>query len=132
MTKNQKISCFIDGLKLNHSKLSTHELITLLNGIKKIYHSEIIIDALVNCLNYILEMDLKLYRPLTERENQIVLMIGKGMTSIEIAESLHLSISTIETHRKNIRKKLNLKGNDSLFAFSLVFYIQKNNLSKTI
>jgi DNA-binding CsgD family transcriptional regulator len=37
-------------------------------------------------------------------------MIFSGMNTEQIAESLHLSPFTIKTHRRNIRKKLDLVG----------------------
>ena len=43
---------------------------------------------------------------LTKRELQLLEMFSKGKTSNEIAEELHLSYYTVETHRKNIHHKL--------------------------
>jgi DNA-binding NarL/FixJ family response regulator len=45
---------------------------------------------------------------LTNRELQIFELIGLGMGTSTIADKLHLSIKTIETHRANIKKKLGL------------------------
>ena len=47
--------------------------------------------------------------PLSEREQEIVVLIAKGFSTQEIAQRLHLSHHTINTHRKNILKKLGLK-----------------------
>lgn len=47
-------------------------------------------------------------KDLTMKEIEIVKLITKGLTSKEIAEQLFLSPRTIETHRHNILKKLNL------------------------
>ena len=46
---------------------------------------------------------------LTKRENEIILLIKDGLTNQQISETLHLSIYTVETHRKNIMQKLKLK-----------------------
>ena len=43
---------------------------------------------------------------LTKRELQLLEMFSKGKTSNECAEELHVSYFTIETHRKNIHRKL--------------------------
>lgn len=39
---------------------------------------------------------------LSERENEIIILIAEGMTNGQIAEQLFLSNHTINTHRKNI------------------------------
>ena len=41
-------------------------------------------------------------------------MIGKGMTTRLIAGELHLSVKTVETHRENIKAKLNLPNSAEL------------------
>lgn len=50
------------------------------------------------------------YLKLTPTEIQVIKMIKQGKTSKEIAESLFMSIRTIDAHRYNIRSKLGLKG----------------------
>ena len=45
---------------------------------------------------------------LSSTELRIASMIMSGLTSQEIANQLHISDSTVKTHRKNIRKKLNI------------------------
>lgn len=51
---------------------------------------------------------------LTDRELQIFEMFGQGMRSSEIAQQLHLSKKTINTHRANIMDKLCIKGSTKL------------------
>ena len=46
---------------------------------------------------------------LTEREREILELIGGGSTPREIAEVLGLSIKTVESHRENIKEKLGIK-----------------------
>jgi DNA-binding NarL/FixJ family response regulator len=43
---------------------------------------------------------------LSDRELQVFLLIGQGRSTRQIAETLHLSIKTIETHREHIKQKL--------------------------
>src|SRR5206468_9657202 len=45
---------------------------------------------------------------LTDRELEIFERIGKGEEVKSIAKALHLSPKTVETHRANIKEKLNL------------------------
>lgn len=54
---------------------------------------------------------------LTEREMQVLKLIKEGLSSKEIAKELFLSYRTIEVHRSNILKKLNLKNTPSLIKF---------------
>jgi DNA-binding CsgD family transcriptional regulator len=49
-------------------------------------------------------------QPLSASEMRIAAMIRNGMTSEEIAKHLSISLSTVKTHRKNIRRKLNLRN----------------------
>lgn len=56
---------------------------------------------------------------LTKRETEILQLIVKGRTSIEMAKQLKLSKFTIDTHRKNIHKKLGIKTNTGLVKYAL-------------
>jgi DNA-binding NarL/FixJ family response regulator len=55
---------------------------------------------------------------LTPSERRILKLIGEDFTSKEIAESLHLSVRTVDNHRQNICRKLNLHGTHSLLKFA--------------
>ena len=54
---------------------------------------------------------------LSQREIEIINFIKKGFSSKEIAESLEISVKTVEVHRYNILKKLNLKNSAALVNF---------------
>jgi DNA-binding NarL/FixJ family response regulator len=60
---------------------------------------------------------------LTRRELEIVRLLKENNSNKEIAEKLFLSVFTVETHRKNIMKKLNLHKPAALMKF-----IYENNL----
>ncbi len=47
---------------------------------------------------------------LSDRELEVFQLIGEGCTTARIAASLHLSVSTVETHRAHIKEKLKLKN----------------------
>ncbi len=51
---------------------------------------------------------------LSDRELEVFRLIGEGCTTAEIAASLHLSVSTVETHRAHIKLKLNLETGTEL------------------
>lgn len=56
---------------------------------------------------------------LSNREKAILRLIGEGKTSNEIADVLFISKSTVDTHRKNILKKMNLYGKTDLIRFAV-------------
>ena len=45
---------------------------------------------------------------LSDRELEVFLLVGKGFSTRQISEKLHLSVKTIETYRAHIKQKLNL------------------------
>lgn len=57
--------------------------------------------------------------PLSRREQEIVKLIGEGKTSQEIADLLFIGKTTVDTHRKNILKKLSLQGKSELLRYSM-------------
>jgi len=56
---------------------------------------------------------------LTKAERKVFHKISEGLTTPQIAEELFLSQKTIENHRVNISRKLNLSGPNSLISFAL-------------
>ncbi len=48
--------------------------------------------------------------PLTFREEQILLPVARGRTNSEIADELHISISTVKTHLATLMRKLNARN----------------------
>lgn len=56
---------------------------------------------------------------LTPMERRILRLIAHDLTSKEIAEQLFISYRTVETHRTNICRKLDLKGNLALVKFAV-------------
>ena len=56
---------------------------------------------------------------LTARERQIIKLICRDMSNSEIANALKIKTSTIETHRQNIRQKLNVKGTAGMVLYAL-------------
>ena len=56
---------------------------------------------------------------LSKRELEVLELIARGYRTIDIAEKLFVSIHTINSHRKNILKKLNLKSPAQLIVYAL-------------
>jgi two-component system nitrate/nitrite response regulator NarL len=56
---------------------------------------------------------------LSTREKDILRLIGKGHSSQEIASILSIGKTTVDTHRKNIIKKINVQGKTDLIRFAI-------------
>jgi DNA-binding NarL/FixJ family response regulator len=56
---------------------------------------------------------------LTEREREVVGLVVKGLSTKEIASQLDISTRTVETHRANLMRKLNLKSVALLTQFAI-------------
>lgn len=59
------------------------------------------------------------YETLTGREREILQMLAEGRSSKEIAQELHLSAYTVETHKSNMMGKLKLRGLAELILFAV-------------
>src|ERR1700690_2532841 len=59
---------------------------------------------------------------LSNRELQILHMIGKGMSTRETAHSLNLSIKTVESHRQRIKRKLSLTTGTQLVQYAINWF----------
>ncbi|MEL6720884.1 MAG: response regulator transcription factor, partial [Bacteroidota bacterium] len=56
---------------------------------------------------------------LSKREREILTLISQGYTSIGISQALFISKHTVETHRKNILRKLNFSSSTELVKFAV-------------
>jgi DNA-binding NarL/FixJ family response regulator len=58
-----------------------------------------------------------LHEQLSEREFEVLLLIGKAKTLSEIADNLHLSVTTVSTYRARILEKMKMKNNSELIQY---------------
>jgi DNA-binding NarL/FixJ family response regulator len=56
---------------------------------------------------------------LSDREFEVFQMLGQGQATRDIAKHLHLSIKTVEVHRANIRRKLELASGGELVRYAI-------------
>lgn len=95
-----------------------HAIKAVRNG--KTYLSPLILEDLPDDLVGIYRGNSQLTTdPLTPRERQIIKLIAEGKTSKEIAVLLFISIHTVNNHRKNIKKKLNIYNNADLIKYAM-------------
>jgi DNA-binding CsgD family transcriptional regulator len=56
---------------------------------------------------------------ITRREKEVLELIAEGMTNIAIAQKLFISISTVDTHRKNLLAKFDVKNTALLIKIAV-------------
>ena len=56
---------------------------------------------------------------LTIREKEVLQLVAEGHSTPQIANSLHVSVKTIETHRQNVMVKINAKGIAGLTKYAI-------------
>lgn len=98
---------------------SINTRINRLKQLQEFKHNDLSLFKSVTLYSQKEQMALSLLPALSRSENTILKKIGKGMTSLEIANELNLSVRTVDNHRYNICKKLKLSGTNSLFKFIL-------------
>jgi DNA-binding NarL/FixJ family response regulator len=63
---------------------------------------------------------------LSNRELQVLSLIGRGQSSREAADGLGLSVKTVETHRQSLKRKLNLATNAQLLQYAINWYANRS------
>ena len=79
------------------------------HDVLNIIHNKSVSSQVVKCI----------YAVLTEREIEISRLIATGMTSKEIATKLFISLHTVQSHRKNIMKKLGVSTASELTLYAV-------------
>lgn len=57
--------------------------------------------------------------PLTSREQQILLELAQGKSNKDVGEALDISVRTVETHRKNLKRKLGISTTAGLTRYAM-------------
>jgi DNA-binding NarL/FixJ family response regulator len=65
---------------------------------------------------------------LTDREFEVLMLIGKGHGNQQIARQLHISVKTVETHRAHLREKLQLRSGNELLRHAIHWAQQAGEL----
>jgi DNA-binding NarL/FixJ family response regulator len=58
---------------------------------------------------------------ITKRETQVLIMISEGLTNAEIADKLFVSVTTVDTHRKNLLSKFDARNTATLIKMASKF-----------
>lgn len=78
-------------------------------GLKRFKPDLDLLNAYIESLTTDLASDLKVAAMLSRTELQVASLIKNGMVSEEIAAHLNISLFTVKTHRRNIRRKLDIQ-----------------------
>lgn len=57
--------------------------------------------------------------PLTSREQTVLLQLAQGKSNRDVADALEISVHTVETHRKNIKRKLGINSTAGLTRYAM-------------
>ena len=107
--------------KANRAELET-ALNTIYSGKK--YFSDSVIFELLNpemAPSSLMELEDEYSNALTQREIEIIKLISEECSSLEISNRLFISQSTVETHRHNILKKLNVKNSIGVIKYAMKY-----------
>jgi len=107
--------------------LKTSSAKAIADSIRKAVHGENVIEPKVasKMMTGYQKEQRKAHHDLTERELEVLLCIGNGLTNIEISEKLYIGVKTVKTHVSNIFSKLDVKDRTQA-----AIYVHKNNLLK--
>ncbi|WP_076445327.1 response regulator transcription factor [Chryseobacterium sp. RU37D] len=118
---------FNKGIKSYLDKNSRYD--EFIKSIQALLHNEIYIcdHAKNKMLNFISheqhQSKIHIKDPLTKREMEILKLICEGLSSKDISEKLFISINTVETHRKRILLKLNVKNSVGVVKYAIENHI---------
>ena len=103
-TKNDKIKILFEGVdeegnSIIKIKRSSRDITSTLLSIGHVIEE-----------NNFLRSNISKFSKLTRREKEIMVIFSRGLRQQEVADKLYISIETLKTHWKNIKKKLNIKS----------------------
>lgn len=99
---------------------SREELINAINGVMggKEYLDEALRTDFASYLNKPPQKNSKTGTSVSKREKEVLQLISEEMTTSEIAKQLFISVTTVETHRKNMLKKLGVRNTAGLMRYA--------------
>lgn len=94
--------------------------ITIAAPIDPLHHVTAKVSRLLEENNYLRKHSHQ-FRQLSTRECEVLKLLALGKRASESADELHISVSTVETHRRNIKKKLNTHSLFELTQYARAF-----------
>jgi len=81
------------------------------------YYGQEVLDIMTQSITSDGELEHEIV--LSNREKEVLHFVAKEYTNQEIAEKIHISLRTVETHKRNLIKKLRVKNVVGLVRFAL-------------
>jgi DNA-binding NarL/FixJ family response regulator len=108
----------IDGYLLKNAEKD--ELLYAIKKIKSgsIYYSKEVTE-IHNEYDSNLKQNLATTTELSNREKEILILIAQQLTAAEIAEKTFISLNTVNTHKRNLLSKLNVKNTAGLVKYAI-------------
>lgn len=100
-------------LKLSNFDLVKNAIRSIMSG-EKYFDDALTIGEKSNFSKYLAP------KGITEREEEVIILIVQGFTSRQIGKKLQISPNTVSNHRKNILRKLNLKNTAELIHLAIM------------
>jgi DNA-binding NarL/FixJ family response regulator len=91
----------------------------------RIYLSEKMVERVINGFAKKKDAGTSSIEDLSDRELEVFGLIGQGLSTSKIAERLHLSVKTVETHREKIKRKLQLATGGELVRHAVQWHIEQ-------
>ncbi|MGD9408759.1 MAG: response regulator transcription factor [Thiohalocapsa sp.] len=91
----------------------------------RIYLSEEMVEHVINGFAKKRDASTPSIHDLSDRELEVFGLIGQGLSTSKIAERLHLSVKTIETHREKIKRKLGLTSGGELVRHAVQWHLEQ-------
>ncbi len=105
----------------SHKDGSPKYILALGCNINKILENNISTDKLICDIESLSDVDIERFKKISKRELEILRLISEENTTNEIAKKLFISKATVDSHRKNLLKKLNVKSAIGLAKYILLF-----------
>ena len=105
----QSILSNFKSIQEKNKHLNYQETLIVFKALKQISVEQNIIDKFIRLINFS-EENSQIIKNLSRREVEIFKLVGLGLSSREISETLSIHESTVSTHRKHIIKKLEISG----------------------
>ena len=96
---------------------------TVLAG--RVYLSDTMVERVISGFAKKKEAGTSSVADLSDRELEVFGLIGQGLSTSQIAERLHLSVKTVETHRDKIKRKLQLTSGPDLVRHAVQWHFEQ-------
>ncbi|MCG6942714.1 MAG: response regulator transcription factor [Thiohalocapsa sp.] len=91
----------------------------------RIYLSEKVVERIIDGFGRKKPDSVSSIAFLSDRELEVFDLIGQGLSTSKVAERLHLSVKTVETHRDKIKRKLGLASGGELVRQAVIWHAEQ-------